>query len=142
MYSYCSLEALLHSPDWCHIWVLILNYEYSLHGLNCGYHAPVPLKYFLNALFPVNNFQTITEELVRKQESLDESEELARMKEELSMELHKHDHRMNTARYVYCQCTINLFPGPISCSTHVHYIESKNEADWYMHVCNTIVNRI
>ena len=84
------------------MWVLILNYECSLHGLNCyGYHARVPL--IMNVLFPVNNFQTITEELVRKQESLDESEELARMKEELSMELHKHDHRMNTARYILYQ---------------------------------------
>lgn len=46
----------------------------------------------------VNNFQTITEELVRKQESLDQSEELARMKEELNWELHKHDNRMNKAR--------------------------------------------
>ena len=50
--------------------------------------------------YAVNNFQTITEELVRKQESLDQSEELARMKEELNMELNKHDNRMNRARYV------------------------------------------
>ena len=54
----------------------------------------------MRSLFSVNNFQTITEELVRKQESLDESEELARMKEKLNMELHKHDHRMNRARYI------------------------------------------
>ena len=44
----------------------------------------------MNALFPLNYFQTIMEELVHKQENLDESEELARMKEELNMELHKH----------------------------------------------------
>ena len=50
------------------------------------------------SVFAVNNFQTITEELVRKQESLDQSEELARMKEKLNMELHKHDNRMNKAR--------------------------------------------
>lgn len=46
----------------------------------------------------VNNFQTITEELVRKQESLNQSEELARMKEELNIELHRHENRMNKAR--------------------------------------------
>ncbi len=50
--------------------------------------------------FSVNNFQTITEELVRQQESLDENEELARMKEELNIKLHNHDHRMSIAMYV------------------------------------------
>ncbi len=46
----------------------------------------------------VNNFQSITTELVRQRESQESSEELARMKEELNMELTKHDARMQRAR--------------------------------------------
>ena len=43
----------------------------------------------------VNNFHTITSDLVRRQESAEHSEELARMKEELDQEINKHGTRMN-----------------------------------------------
>jgi len=46
----------------------------------------------------VNNFQNITAELVRRQENQDQNEELARMKEELTLELTKHDAKMQKAR--------------------------------------------
>jgi len=46
----------------------------------------------------VNNFQNITAELVRRQENQDQSEELARMKEELTLELTNHDANMQKAR--------------------------------------------
>ena len=54
--------------------------------------------YIFSVFSSVNNFQSITEELVRKQENLDQSEELARMKEELNIELTKHDVKMTRAR--------------------------------------------
>ena len=54
--------------------------------------------YIFSVFSSVNNFQSITEELVRKQENLDQSEELARMKEELNIELTKHDAKMTRAR--------------------------------------------
>ncbi|CAI8038457.1 Cation channel sperm-associated protein 2, partial [Geodia barretti] len=43
----------------------------------------------------VNNFQTITADLFRRQECVEQSEELARMKEELDNEINKHDNRMH-----------------------------------------------
>ena len=46
----------------------------------------------------VNNFQSITSELVRRQEDQVHCEELARMKEELNIELTRHDARMQKAR--------------------------------------------
>lgn len=47
----------------------------------------------------VNNFQSITADLARRQESQKQCEELARMKEELNMEINKHDARMQRARW-------------------------------------------
>ena len=52
----------------------------------------------------VNNFQNITAELVRKQDTLEQCEELARMKEELNLELTRHDARMEKARYLILCC--------------------------------------
>lgn len=52
-------------------------------------------------LSAVNNFQSITAELVRQRENMENSEELARMKEELNMELTRHDARMQKARWVW-----------------------------------------
>ena len=49
----------------------------------------------------MNNFQAIREELVHKKETQEESEELYKMKKDLKMEVHKHDGRMNRARYVF-----------------------------------------
>ena len=46
----------------------------------------------------VNNIQSITAELWGKQEDRAASEELAPMKEELNLELTKHDARMQKAR--------------------------------------------
>ena len=43
----------------------------------------------------MNNFQTITADLFRRQENAEQSEELARMKEELDNEINKHDTRMH-----------------------------------------------
>ncbi len=50
-------------------------------------------------LHAVNNFQNITEELTLKQENMEQNEEVARMKEELTMELTMHDSKMANARY-------------------------------------------
>ena len=50
------------------------------------------------ALCVVNNFQSITSELVRRQETQQQSEELARMKKELHLELTGHDAKMRKAR--------------------------------------------
>ena len=50
---------------------------------------------FSPSLTTVNNFQTITSDLVRRQECAEHSEELARMKEELDQEINKHDTRIH-----------------------------------------------
>ncbi len=50
----------------------------------------------------VNNFQNITEELNRKQASLEQNKELARMKEELNVELVQHDAKLTNTRYTTC----------------------------------------
>lgn len=39
--------------------------------------------------------------MVRKQENMDQNEELARMKEELNVELTRHDVKMDKARLVH-----------------------------------------
>ncbi len=46
----------------------------------------------------VNNFKNITDELARKEENLEQENELARMKEELNVELSKHDAKLTEAR--------------------------------------------
>ena len=46
----------------------------------------------------VNNFQSISAAVTRQRENQDQTEELARMKEELHLELVKHDQQMQTAR--------------------------------------------
>ena len=61
----------------------------------CNYVAPCMMHICTHA---VNNFQNITTELARRQEGQQESEELARMKEELNLELTRHDARMQQAR--------------------------------------------
>ena len=50
---------------------------------------------FISSSVSVNNFQTITSDLFRRQECAEQSEELARMKEELDQEINKHDTRMH-----------------------------------------------
>lgn len=47
----------------------------------------------------VNNFQTITEELARKQENMDQNDELAKLREDLHNELTMHEAKMTNARY-------------------------------------------
>lgn len=48
----------------------------------------------------VNNFQSISAAVTREQIKQDYSEEIARMKEELHLELLKHDIQMQTARSI------------------------------------------
>ena len=47
----------------------------------------------------MNNFQSITEELARKQENMDQKEEVERLKEQLNNELTTHDAKMTDTRY-------------------------------------------
>ena len=42
----------------------------------------------------MNNFQSITADLVKRKETQEHSKEMARMKEELNEEITKHDTRM------------------------------------------------
>ena len=60
----------------------------------CFLHVHMPSL----TLCVVNNFQSITSELVRRQETQQQSEELARMKKELHLELTRHDAKMRKAR--------------------------------------------
>ena len=79
------------------LFVGIMGMQWSEYSSNCvhGY------AWFNDCvcMHIVNNFQNITAELVRQQENQDQSEELARMKEELTLELTKHDAKMQKARW-------------------------------------------
>ena len=54
----------------------------------------------LSLLYVVNNFQSISAAVTKKQDNEDQSLELARMKEELHIELVKHDQKLS--RYIPC----------------------------------------
>lgn len=49
----------------------------------------------------MNNFQSLTAEAVREKESVGKSEEMARMKRELSVEIVRHNYQLKQARCIF-----------------------------------------